>query len=358
MKILVVSFLIAVISGQQTCGLPDTYPCPLEKTFPRDNIYRTYIVKVTIQGDSNLPLEDDRNWQVFNDMNGYNDSSDMRDYTMRYDSNGAGVIITFDLPFAANTFMSRSSNHASLMQNLETPVLVEWLGLDQSFITSALDVQITTPNNCDNVEQPCASLNLSCEEISSSGRMECSSPCDSTMLIETCGTHATCSQKADPINTGQYAAPVCECEGDYWWRSNEEPNSCRPVMQNWLIIVIAVVGFLVIMLIIFLIVYCCVRKCQCPVWCGPCCCCCKREDDRDLVYKVTGEQINHSFQSDEGEKKLPLPDAYSSQTNTVRNPAIWYDMPTDDFGLVRSGQPHGTILTTGKAFIKEKGSKF
>ena len=220
MRVLVVSFLIAVISGQQTCGLPDTYPCPLEKTFPRDNIYRTYIVKgmkkslhrmkivscflVTIQGDSNLPLEDDRNWQVFNDLNGYNDSSDMRDYTMRYDSNGAGVIITFDLPFAANTFMSRSSNHvsslfirqrndcfqASLMQNLEKPALVEWLGLDQSFITSALDVQITTPNNCDNVEQPCASLNLSCEEISSSGRMECSSPCDSTTLVETCGTHA------------------------------------------------------------------------------------------------------------------------------------------------------------------------
>ena len=85
------------------------------------------------------------------------------------------------------------------MQSLEKPVLVEWLGLDQSFITSALDVQITTPNNCDNVEQPCASLNLSCEEISSSGRMECSSPCDSTMLVETCGTHAVSELTNDKI---------------------------------------------------------------------------------------------------------------------------------------------------------------
>ena len=52
----------------------------------------------------------------------------------------------------------------------------------------------------------------------------------------------------------------------------------------------------------------------------------------------------------EGEKKYPLPDAYLSQANTVRNPAVWYDMPTNDFGLVKSGQPQGTILTTGKAF--------
>ena len=119
---------------------------------------------------------------------------------------------------------------------------------------------------------------------------------------------------------------------------------------------IARIAFLVI-------VYCCVRGCSCPAWCGPCCCCCKREDDRDLVYKVTGAQVNQSFQSDvsrflvinhndtfkEGEKKYPLPDAYSNHGSTVRNPAVWYDMPTNDFGLVKSGQPQGTILTTGKA---------
>jgi len=346
-------FIIAILShvvfGQQTCGDLSTFPCPVETPFPRDDIFRTYIVKVTIQGSSELPQEDERNWGIFNDNNGYNDSATLRNYKMRFDVNGLGVIITFDLPFSANSFMRLSQNHEKLMQNLLKPTLVDWLGLDQSFIDSNLDVRVTIPDNCANVEQPCASLSLDCLEISDSGRMECLSPCDEASLVSTCGTHATCSQKADPNIAGQYAEPVCECDGDYWWRSNDGINDCRPVMQNWLIIVIAVVGFLVVMLIIFLIVYCCVRGCSCPTWCGSCCCCCKRKDDRDLVYKVTGAQVNQSFQSDEGTKKYPLPDAYSSEANTVRNPAVWYDMPTNDFGLVKSGQPQGTILTTASA---------
>lgn len=353
MKFLLVFFL-HLVYGQDTCGDVSTFPCPVETNFPRDDIFRTYIVKVTIQGSSELPQEDERNWGVFNDPlndNGYNDSAALRNYKMRFDVNGLGVIVSFELPFSANLFMKRSQNHEKLMQKLLKAPLVDWLGLDQSFIDSNLAVQVTTPDNCANVEQPCDAIGLDCLEISQSGLLRCLSPCDQASLVSTCGTHATCSQKADPNEIGQYSDPVCECEGDYWWRSNDGINDCRPVMQNWLIIVIAVVGFLVVMLIIFLIVYCCVRGCSCPTWCGPCCCCCKREDDRDLVYKVTEAQVNQSFQSDEGEKKLPLPEsaAYSSQAHTVRNPAIWYDMPTDDFGLVRSGQPHGTILTTASA---------
>ena len=66
---------------------------------------------VTIQGSSELPQEDERNWGVFNDSNGYDDSDLLRNYKMRFDVNGLGVVITFDLPFSANFFMSRSQNH-------------------------------------------------------------------------------------------------------------------------------------------------------------------------------------------------------------------------------------------------------
>ena len=76
------------------------------------------------------------------------------------------------------------------MQNLLKPNLVDWLGLDQSFIDSNFDVQVTIPDNCANVEQPCASLSLDCREISDSGLMECFSPCDELSLVSTCGTHA------------------------------------------------------------------------------------------------------------------------------------------------------------------------
>jgi hypothetical protein len=33
---------------------------------------------------------------------------------MRFDVNGLGVVITFDLPFSANSFMSRSQNHVRI----------------------------------------------------------------------------------------------------------------------------------------------------------------------------------------------------------------------------------------------------
>ena len=79
------------------------------------------------------------------------------------------------------------------MQNLLKPNLVDWLGLDQSFIDSNFDVQVTIPDNCANVEQPCESLSLDCLEISESGLMECMSPCDETSLVSTCGTHAVYS---------------------------------------------------------------------------------------------------------------------------------------------------------------------
>ena len=76
------------------------------------------------------------------------------------------------------------------MQNLLKPNLVDWLGLDQSFIDSNFDVQVTIPNNCANVEQPCESIGLNCLEISESGLMECVSPCYEASLVSTCGTHA------------------------------------------------------------------------------------------------------------------------------------------------------------------------
>lgn len=78
-------------------------------------------VLVTIQGSSELPQEDERNWGVFNDPlndNGYNDSAAMRNYKMRFDVNGLGVIVSFELPFSANLFMKRSQNHVSCILGL------------------------------------------------------------------------------------------------------------------------------------------------------------------------------------------------------------------------------------------------
>ena len=90
------------------------------------------------------------------------------------------------------------------MQNLLKPTLVDWLGLDQSFIDSNLDVQVTIPDNCANVEQPCATLSLDCLEISESGKMECLSPCDEASLVSTCGTHAVYFEDKNLFSTFFY----------------------------------------------------------------------------------------------------------------------------------------------------------
>ena len=148
-------------------------------------------------------------------------------------------------------------------------------------------------------------------------------------------------------------------------------------MQNWLIIVIAVVGFLVVMLIIFrklckiffvkifLVSDCILLRSwlQLSSLVRPMLLLLqtrRRSRSRLQSYGSTSQPIFPIWREclilfefkkvfKEGEKKYPLPDAYSGQANTVRNPAVWYDMPTNDFGLVKSGQPQGTILTTGKA---------
>jgi len=44
MKFLLV-ILSHVVFGQQPCGEVSTFPCPFDKGFPHDDIFRTYIVK-------------------------------------------------------------------------------------------------------------------------------------------------------------------------------------------------------------------------------------------------------------------------------------------------------------------------
>lgn len=332
-----------------TCG-PVTYPCSFEPPgFPSDTVQKTYTVTLKVTSSlAPIPDESSLDWTYFEksnslgDTNGYINSSVEREYFMQLDEN-KDLIIRFELPFRANEFMNFPLSDEFIKDRLKKDNLVGWLTTDPNFDATDLTVTTVVSNNCDKVDQPCASLSMLCVEINGQGNMECISPCDDLKTVDggsylesTCGTYSTCTQ---PITGNTIGEPECSCAGDYWWTQGEGINTCQPVLVNWLIIVIAVVGFLVVVLIIFLIVFCYMRGCKA---CG----CCKNKEDEE-VYKVSHAQINQSFHSDETAKKHPLPDAYSA--SSVRNPAVWYDMPTDEFGLVRSGNHQGTIMTTASA---------
>ena len=79
------------------------------------------------------------------------------------------------------------------------------------------------------------------------------SQCAAENIGQYCGANGECAQSDVDSNH------VCSCPSDTWWTSGngDDPNNfgdnadpCKPVLENWLIIVIGVFGFLLIVLII------------------------------------------------------------------------------------------------------------
>ena len=69
-------------------------------------------------------------------------------------------------------------------------------------------------------------------------------------VVEVCGTNGLCSQ---PVS-GNDQPHVCSCDSGTWWTTGgdfgESRDPCKPVLENWLIIVIGILGFLLLILII------------------------------------------------------------------------------------------------------------
>ena len=93
---------------------------------------------------------------------------------------------------------------------------------------------------------------MACRQIDLSGEVECSSQCAPENIKNSCGANGNCSQ------VDRNSDHVCSCPSDTWWTTGtDEPGNfgdgadpCKPVLENWLIIVIAIFGFLFIVLII------------------------------------------------------------------------------------------------------------
>ena len=125
----------------------------------------------------------------------------------------------------------------------------------------------------------CGTRMMACRETSRNGEIECSSFCSGKLskimrhndaswnpwlmdheqflnvksaenVVEACGTNGLCSQ---PVS-GNDQKHVCSCDSGTWWTTGgdfgESRDPCKPVLENWLIIVIGILGFLLLILII------------------------------------------------------------------------------------------------------------
>lgn len=335
------SILSMILQGANSQEYPD--PIRVDKLL--DGTHKTWEVTFQIPhvGDLSTPIrgEDELKWDYFisiqdrgvgQNLWGY-DSAANRQFGSSSSSNS--VVYKFLVVYDANNFKD-SGSKTTLEDALAKDALNDGLGfgLNLQYLESAT-VTFIESSNCDQKvsdQTICESLNFpsaQCIELET-GAVECISSCSILYKDQTCGANGACNQLETTDVNGSFAGysePECECSSSNWWNEGDpskpenfgnSADPCKPVLKNWLIIVIGVVGFLFLVLIIIAIVYCCVHGCRCPA-----CCKCKRSEDE--TYVVKNGKSNLSFMGDNSSSKAPLYSQYGlpEPTTMVQNPSVW-----------------------------------
>lgn len=285
-----------------------------------------------------LREEDDYTWSYFSqEFAGYglDESEESRNFKTSI-RDASFVDIKFTLTFNAESFR-QAYNAANVDRILSTNSLNTGLGINMdgqdpnsSFIAQSNCVaQLSTGDTI------CGSRMMSCRETSSSGEIECSSYCSAENADEACGINGLCSQ---PIDQGTGSQPhVCSCDSNTWWTTGgefgESRDPCKPVIENWLIIVIGILGFLLLILIIIAVIYCCIHGCKCP--CESCCTCCDKKNDPQLQYEVKNGSlaagigndafVNENDNASHNGSQRPLYEKHLPEDKFSKNPAVWYE---------------------------------
>lgn len=254
-----------------------------------------------------------------NDLNpwGYqiNEARDYQGVTL-----GSTITYSFKVIFSAKSFEQSGDISVMLDALAKDSILsgMKW-GLDPGNV----EVSHVASKNC---EQPTTSSEsgicgdvMKCSE-GDLGNVTCFSPCSTDFLLMSCGEESTCTQE-----TGK--SHVCACEKDVWWKSGGDwgngNSPCKPVLENWLIIVIAVIAFLVLVLLIIGVIYCCLNGCVCPCACA---CCDESGNESEYIYKPNpvfdSGKINESYTPDNNSSKSLFKDKEEFTENEQK--PVWY----------------------------------
>jgi len=266
------------------------------------------------------------NYGLDNSENARNFKTSIRD--------GRFVDIKFTLLFNAEDFKNAYVT-SDVERILSTNELNSGLGInmDGQDPNSSYIEQSNCNAKLDNGTTICGTKMMACRETSSSGEIECSSYCSADNVVEACGTNGLCSQ---PIS-GNDQPHVCSCDSGTWWTTGgdfgESRDPCKPVLENWLIIVIGILGFLLLILIIIAVIYCCIHGCKCP--CESCCTCCDKENDPQLQYEVKNGSlaagigndafVNENDNASHNGSQRPLYEKHLPEDKFTKNPAVWYE---------------------------------
>jgi len=243
------------------------------------------------------------------------------------------VDMTFTLTFNAENFR-QAYDAEDVERILSTSELNSGLGINMD--GQDPDSSYIEQSNCD-AQLPsgttiCGTKKMACEETSKNGQIECSSYCSAGNIEEACGTNGLCSQ---PLTGDE--EHVCSCDSNTWWTTGgdfgDSRDPCKPVLENWLIIVIGILGFLLLILIIIAVIYCCIHGCKCP--CESCCTCCDKENDPQLQYEVKNGSlaagigndafVNENDNASHNGSQRPLYEKHLPEDKFTKNPAVWYE---------------------------------